>query len=108
MWGYGVCSEVADRGSVIGVRPEVLETSSGQRHIVNAVTKRGTYPNGVLTTGADPRRLSEIEEHVRRLVESIDLGECFSDGGHRTDQIHQHTSMNTVPFWLSPLQYWAG
>jgi hypothetical protein len=36
--------------------------------------RNGTDSDEILPPRADPRRLSEVEEHVRRFVENVQLG----------------------------------
>lgn len=68
-----------------------------------------TYPDGVLAAGADPGRLCQTEEQVGGLVESVDLvWACTVSGVGSLRRRQGLTSMKTVPFWLSPLQYCAG
>src|SRR5205807_486071 len=61
------------------------------------------YSDGVLDASADPWRFGEVEEHVSRLAQGVDL-EYFNIQISNTN-MEGRTSMITVPFSLGPLQY---
>lgn len=62
-----------------------------------------TYANGVLTPGAHPGRLGQIEEHVSWSIERVELYTLPSTI-RRVAKIVRRTSITTVPFCDGPLQ----
>ena len=105
----GASGEIPDGSSVIGVRPKVLR-----------VVGLATFAN----PGAsykEARTRTEYWRPARIQGDSVKLKNMSA--GSSSVLIYRsvnrkrpraivmkcaHTSMNTVPFWLSPLQYWAG
>ena len=74
--GHARCGEVADRGAVVGVRPQILSGFAQGRSASGMMARcvwRQTYADSILPAGPDPGRLSEVEEHVRGLVQRVEL-----------------------------------
>lgn len=65
--------DITNRRSVIRVGPQVLPVSMQSKHGSDDVVGRKSYPDRVLSSGPNPRRLSEIESHIRSFVQDIKL-----------------------------------
>ena len=60
--------------------------------------------NGVLSSSSDPGRLRQVEEHVRRVIQSVYLSSS-SKSPCDAKKTAVRTNIKTVPFSLGPLQY---
>lgn len=64
--------KVSHRDPIVGVCPEVLSGEVNGRDQWSG-QKRRTYPYGVLSSGSNPRRLCQVEEHGGGLIRGVDL-----------------------------------
>lgn len=98
------------------MRPQVLcgdpESSTASPKVRSE--KGRAYADSILPTSSDPGRLGKVEEHIRGLVQCIELSTAriVNVGQFRPLTLWKGilgpTNMKTVPFWLGPLQYCAG